>query len=510
MGRLSRLGRLFTLICGLWLITHAGIATAQEQTINIGTVSQLIQAINTANKTKQQTHITVAPGHYVFSQTFNSNYGPSALPTINATILLVGADAATTIFDASQMQGRILTVLPAGNLLVRNITLTGGTACIPENCDLQGGGAALNVRGVLTFAECVITGNNTLQDGGSMDALGGGILSVGGILTLEQTTVTGNGVVGDGAGVALVGGSGSIHESIISNNSTDTPQQGLFSHKGAGIYVSSGELSIESSTISGNQMGPNPLQGLLATGIGAGIFNSGGSVTVTNSAVIGNSTINFGSGGGIYNSGGMTVENSTVAENSAATSGGGIFNSGTLLLQGVTLAGNNALGLTIEGNPSNPTSFPPACSFDDLKGCAAGGSGVWSEPGANTQTANSVLANNNGSDCAGILVSDGHNALGTNAGCTLRPSPALQGHTVDDQMNVDPRLGALQDNGVPGNAHYPLLAGSPLIDAGGMIGKFCTQLDQIGQKRIEGDGKRTDGALICDIGAIEFAPSPTP
>jgi hypothetical protein len=82
----------------------------------------------------------------------------------------------------------------------------------------------------------------------------------------------------------------------------------------------------------------------------------------------------------------------------------------------------------------------------------------------------------------------------------------LQGHTVADQINVDPRLGTLQDNGSPGNAHYPLLAGSPLIDAGGAIGKFCTQMDQLGQKRVEGDGKTNDGALICDIGAIEFAP----
>jgi hypothetical protein len=108
----------------------------------------------------------------------------------------------------------------------------------------------------------------------------------------------------------------------------------------------------------------------------------------------------------------------------------------------------------------------------------------------------SVLANNNGPDCAGILISDGHNALGSNAGCTLRPAAALQGHTVADQMNIDPRLGARQDNGVAGNAHYPLLADSTLINAGGTIGKFCTQLDQIGNKRTS----------ICDIGAIEFKP----
>ena len=77
----------------------------------------VISTLNSANRTKQRTHITVAPGHYMFSQAFGSNYGPSVLPMVNTTILIVGADSATTIFDASQVLARIFTVLQAGTCL---------------------------------------------------------------------------------------------------------------------------------------------------------------------------------------------------------------------------------------------------------------------------------------------------------------------------------------------------------------------------------------------------------
>jgi hypothetical protein len=104
-----------------------------------------------------------------------------------------------------------------------------------------------------------------------------------------------------------------------------------------------------------------------------------------------------------------------------------------------------------------------------------------------------------------VLITEGHNALSTDALCTLQPSPRLHGGDTYDQVNVDPRIGDLQDDGDPGNAHYPLLADSPLIDAGGRIGNDCTPRDQIGQHRVEGDQDH-GGGHICDVGAIEFLP----
>jgi hypothetical protein len=59
----------------------------------------------------------------------------------------------------------------------------------------------------------------------------------------------------------------------------------------------------------------------------------------------------------------------------------------------------------------------------------------------------------------------------------------------------------LRDNGGAGNAHFPVLGQSPLIDAGGLISTNCTKFDQIGQPRVDGDGDRL---RECDIGAIEY------
>jgi hypothetical protein len=82
----------------------------------------------------------------------------------------------------------------------------------------------------------------------------------------------------------------------------------------------------------------------------------------------------------------------------------------------------------------------------------------------------------------------------------------LGGRPTHDLVNLDLELGEFQDDGVAGNAHYPLLADSPLIDAGGSIGLFCTPLDQIGQRRVEGDADHDGATNICDIGAIEYQP----
>jgi hypothetical protein len=179
----------------------------------------------------------------------------------------------------------------------------------------------------------------------------------------------------------------------------------------------------------------------------------------------------------------------------AGSVAGGIFNAHNLLLQGITLTDNSASGYVISGPPGSP-AFPPGCGFHESP-CDVGGNGLHSDAGANTQVATSVLANNNGSDCTGVVISDGHNALGTDSGCTWTKSASLNGHSSYDQINVNPMLGTLQDNGVAGNAHYPLLPGSPLIDAGGAIGTYCTPLDQLGHKRVAGR---------CDVGAVEFQP----
>jgi hypothetical protein len=98
---------------------------------------------------------------------------------------------------------------------------------------------------------------------------------------------------------------------------------------GGGIY-NSGTLTVNDSTLQDNSAGY----------YGGGIWNSG-TLIVNNSTLSGNSA-NSG-GGGIVNVGKLTVDNSTLSNNSATSGdGGGIVNVSILMLNNSTLSGNSA------------------------------------------------------------------------------------------------------------------------------------------------------------------------
>jgi hypothetical protein len=449
--------------------------------VKASTTDEVIDALLMASGTGTPTTIKVAPGRYVFLDN-DSSPAWGVLPAISTSVWIVGTDAATTTFE-SKFEGHILTVTKSGSLKVRNLTITRGGG------GLDGGGAAANYGGFLRFDGCRIVGNGT---GAERGALGGAIMSVGGRLHIENTLLTGNRVDGNGGAIALIGGSAILRNVIVEGNiAYSEPSGGV----GGGIYASKATLTIIDSTIVGNRAGD--IGGLSHQGYGGGIF-SDGILWMRNSAVIKNGVEYIGRGGGIYSGGVMSIKDSTVAANYAGTFGGGIFNRGKLTLQGVTIADNEADGAMF--------------GCDDLSTTpCSGGGGLWNEGSGSIRAVRSVVAGNQiqpygfpgsaGPDCAGIVLSDGNNAIGDASGCDLRPSWVLKGQPTNDLVGVDPTLGVLQDNGQAGNARIPLLDHSPLIDAGGVISKTCAALDQIGQPRVDGDGDRK---RECDIGAIEY------
>jgi hypothetical protein len=289
-----------------------------------------------------------------------------------------------------------------------------------------------------------------------------------------------------------------IHRSIISGNTV-----GLLygTVSGAGVFASGAKLTVTDSTISGNA---GPSDNELVT-LGAGIFNAGGELRILNSAITENITPFGGAGGGIFNTGALFIRNSTIGGNTAGVVAGGIYNSGHLTLESVTLVRNEASGYDGAVQGSHTDSFPPGCRGGegaDPSACIHGGAGIWNDPAGSVQIRSSVLAENTyqgtPSDCNGAIHSNGHNALGMSSDCHF------ENFRASDHLNVDVRLDELQDNGDGGNAHYPLLANSPLIDAGGKVFQQCTPRDQIGSRRKDGDG---DGSVECDVGAIEFRPA---
>jgi hypothetical protein len=208
-------------------------------------------------------------------------------------------------------------------------------------------------------------------------------------------------------------------------------------HGGGGIHNDHATLVVDSCTVSDNQ-----------AAWGGGIHNDGSnssaSLTVTNSTISDNSA---GSAGGILNDGGdggaaLTISNGTVSGNSAAYYGGGIFNEGhfgsaTVTLTNSTVSGNSAgLAGSSIGNDANPGGATLAIGNTILNAGASGENFY-----------------NNG----GTFSSLGYNLSNDNADGFLT--------STGDQINTDPMLGPLQDNGGPTFTHA-LLTGSPAIDTG--------------------------------------------
>src|SRR5258707_3662622 len=220
---------------------------------------------------------------------------------------------------------------------------------------------------------------------------------------------------------------------------------------GGGIFNQSGMLTFNNSKVSGNS----------ALDLGGGIFNANsGTMMLTNITVNGNSA--GLSGAGIANFGTLTLNNSTISDNSMignGNNGGGITNEGTLTLTNSTVSGNKANyggGIANSGTLTLNNSTVNG-NTGIYSGGSSSGIGIYS-PGGITTLNNTIVSNNtagNGPDCFGTITSNGYNIIGNTSGCTVTPG-------IGDQFDADPMLNTfLSEQG-----YYPLLLGSPAIDTG--------------------------------------------
>jgi hypothetical protein len=240
-----------------------------------------------------------------------------------------------------------------------------------------------------------------------------------------------------------------------------------------------GDLTLEGLNLRGGHID----NGQVVTLGGGGILNNGGRVVLSHSLLSSNSVLGgASSGGGLFNyAGQVIVHASTLAGNSIQlapqANGGGLATlSGSVTITNSTIAGNQSSGFSAAGG-----------------GIAAGGPVSLQ----NTIVAlnDGLIDNQAGLDCVGPVTSLDYNLIGDPTGCTL----TLQPH----DLTGDPGFLAYTDDGMPGHGHLPLAPTSQAIDAGNATG--CLPTDQLGQPRVDGNG---DGAVSCDIGAVEFHPEP--
>src|SRR5262249_40849607 len=263
-------------------------------------------------------------------------------------------------------------------------------------------------------------------------------------------------------------------------------------------------------------------------GCGGGILNSGSTLLVMNCTVSGNSTDGTGGGICVDTNSTLNVESSTLTGNYAGDYGGGVANSGTLIINNSTLSDNRGefAGGGILNGLLNMASLTVSNSTFSGNTTQLHGGGIWtSGPGT---ISNSTLSGNSGTNGGAI-----NNRLGTleirstilkrgesgsnivndsgtltSAGYNLSDDDG-SGYLIGpgDQINTDPLLGPLQNNGGPTFTHA-LLPGSPAIDAGAPTFTPPPVFDQRGPafNRVM-NGRIDKGSVEVQSGVT---PTPTP
>jgi hypothetical protein len=242
---------------------------------------------------------------------------------------------------------------------------------------------------------------------------------------------------------------------------------------GQTILLTSGQITLNNNvTIDGSALA----KGIVISGNHAGrIFNVSGGTVVLNSLTIVNGNDNGLSGGGINNQGTLTINNSTLAGNTATVFGGGIENQNVLTLNQTTVTGNtcsDAGGGGVDANMGT-TVINQSTITGNTDTTTDGSGGVYIFNGALTM-GNSIVVGNSGGDLGSFASS--LTLVGTNL------------------TSGNPLLAPLGNYGGP-TPTMPPLAGSPAIDAGddSAASQFAT--DQRGYPRLTG--------AHVDIGAVE-------
>ena len=248
---------------------------------------------------------------------------------------------------------------------------------------------------------------------------------------------------------------------------------------------------------------------------------------VDGGAAVGNVQITGGSAGGdtgggirVEEAAGLTLMDSSVVDNHAA-SGGGIANYGGLVVTGSTLAANTSgtgggllvgfqawaslMNVTISGNTATDVGGGIANDSGELdtrsvtiaanKALSGTGAGVYGDATlidagsfyvGDTFLNNTIVATNEGGECAWDT---GHQHFARHS---LIDDDTCFPPGDQSEVTADPRLGPLTSDLGP-TAVHPLLDGSPAIDAGD--DHDCPGNDQRGAPRPQG--------FRCDIGAYE-------
>lgn len=438
-------------------------------TFAVGTTPVSCSSVDASGNSNQCTFaVTVCP--IIISVTTTSDSGPGSLRQ--------------AISDANNCKGlNIITFAPSAN---GQILLTSGELLITDELSIQGPGANLVAVDGNASKRVFHVGSNTVAGisgititNGGAEFSGGGIWNDYGALTVSDCVITGNRVSYFGGGIYSAGDFYNTRASVTLIRTT------VSGNYGGGVGSSCGVLNVTNCAFLGNSGGgigayASPLK-VVNCWFNGNSASGGGGISANDSSLILNTTLNGNSssyyGAGILNYGSMTVANCTLSSNvDAYAGGGGIYNAGNLILLNSTLSDNQTLGYDGGG-------------LNNSYGNVQIGSTIF----------NRNLAGISGGDLfsyGGAVTSLGYN-LSSDSGYWSLTDPT-------DQINTDPLLGPLQDNGGPTLTHAPMPC-SPAIDHGRNFAGSVTDQRGAGFARIYDDplAVNAPGSDGTDIGAVE-------
>jgi hypothetical protein len=459
-GRAVKLWCAISLAGALGFLLATGIASA-------GTVT-VTNTSDSGPGSLRQAIIDAAPGDTIVvpAGTYTLTSGELA---IAKSLTISGGGAASTLIG-NGASSRVFHTSGAGNTVaISGVTIQLGDP-IPISTLAKGGGV-LDEAATLTLSDDVVANNQADADGAGASgtggqAEGGGVFNEGGTLFVRDTKIVSNrasaiGAPGQAGGIATGGGidgrgTQTIEGVTFADNTADSTGGagglGGISDGGGLAIFANGPTTLAASTFSGNladaSAGAGGTIGGISDGGGADMLSNAPAMSATNVTFTGN--VARSTNGGIASAGGLAFGS----------------NSPVITLTNATLSANTATGTP---------------GFNKGGDASLGGS--------NTHVENTVVSAGVGDagfqNCGGTPTSLGHNLDSLNQ-CNFT--------AAGDQVNTDPLLGALLDNGGPAQT-LALEAGSPAIDAATASG--CPATDERGVLRPAG--------VACDIGAFEVA-----
>lgn len=402
-------------------------------------------------------------------------------------------DATTgdTINFAPSLNGAVIFLLSGEYLIDKNLTID--ASALGNGLTLYGAGDRIaRIYGSLATIKNITFRNGTASNGGALH------ISNGSTVNMNQCRIVANkahgtgGITGLGGGIYCDSSALIIINSTIEQNSTTTDVGADLA--GGGISMSGGNttsLTLIGTTVQNNS---TPMRG-------GGIHStSTGTMTIIDSTISGN---NAASGGGIdLTSGTLTLSGSTVSSNVGSSNGGGIYiTSATVDLIKSTFANNisTAEGGAIDLNNSAIVTIE-SCTI--AENTSQNGGGVHNN-NSTLSLVNSIVAANGasyGKDIyfqSGTLTRSGVSIVGSNDQCDT-PFPAGNPNVNGDIVGtiiarIEPGLSPLGYYGGPTMTMHPL-TNSPAYNAGGST---SLSTDQRGYPRVVG--------ASLDTGAVEVS-----